>query len=244
MKIKTILAAGAAVLALSSCMDGDNEYHSTYFYPISNYGIETFADQSIDSVRVISYDSWSLSNNCEWFDVYENNRKAPFTVTVPNGYMASNRLDFHLQPNTTGKVRAHIVEVVSSFNKIGTIGQTLVQYPFHNIIWPNVSRSTTDQEVTYNFKLDYSAGAVEGDTIRNCVQFKVFGRNATLTTESDWLTPWETKGFEPDKVYRVKVSALKNNTDAERTGTLTLTSEVNGVKVSTPIKVVQAKPAK
>lgn len=244
MKIKAILAAGAAAFALTSCMDGGNEYHSTYFYPVSNFGIETFADQTVDSVRVVSYDTWTLTNHCEWFDVYESGKKAPISVTVPAGYMSSNRLDLYLKPNTTGQVRSNAIEVVSSFNKIGSVVKTLVQYPFHNVIWPNVKRNSTDEGgVNYTFALNYPASAVEGDMTKNCVQFKVYGRNSKLASDSPWLRPAETEDFYAGKIYTVPVAADKNTTGAERTGTLTLSSEVDGETVKTSIAVVQAKPA-
>ena len=67
MNIKTIATALLTACICYACdSDNDNEYHSTYFYPLSSNGIETYADQTVDSVRVISYDSWSLDNNCDW----------------------------------------------------------------------------------------------------------------------------------------------------------------------------------
>lgn len=130
MKIKSLLALAAAAFAFTACVDdGGNEYHSTSFYPMTTSGIQCFADQTVDSVRVISYDSWSLTNTCSWMSISENGRPAPFTVTIPAGYSSSNRLDIQLQPNTTGRQRRDLISVVSSFGKIGTVSQTITRVP-------------------------------------------------------------------------------------------------------------------
>ena len=81
MKIKSLLAVVAASLAFTACVDdGGNEYHSTSFYPMTSSGIQCFADQTVDSVRVISYDSWSLTNSCPWMEISENGRPAPLSL--------------------------------------------------------------------------------------------------------------------------------------------------------------------
>lgn len=241
MKIKSLLAVAAASLAFTACVDdGGNEYHSTSFYPMTSSGIQCFADQTVDSVRVISYDSWSLTNSCPWMEISENGRPAPFTVKIPAGFSSSNRLDLKLQPNTTGMMRRTQIDVVSSFDKIGTVSQTLTQYPYHNVIWPNVKSVTENGNTTYNFTLNVDAAGTTGDEIKNCLKIKLFSADATLTSAESWVRPKKTEGFETAKLEVVPLAIDRNSTDAERTAVLTFSS----LGIKTQIKVVQAKAGK
>lgn len=241
MKIKSLFAVAAAALAFTACVDdGGNEYHSTSFYPMTTSGIQCFADQTVDSVRVISYDSWSLTNTCPWMSISENGRPAPFTVNIPAGYSSSNRLDIQLQPNTTGQLRRDQINVVSSFGKIGTVSQTITQFPYHNVIWPNVKSVSVNGATVYDFTLNIDAAGTTGDETKNCLKLKLFAPNATLTSAEGWVRPKQTEGFETEKVVVVPLAVDANSTDAERTAVLTLSS----LGINTQIKVVQAKVGK
>ena len=136
-QLKTWAVACLAALALTACdNDSTNEQHGTSFYPITVGGIETFADQTVDSVRVMSFDSWTLKNTSDWCSVRAEGQENNISVKVPEGYISSTRLDFRLQPNTTGKLRSNRIDVVSSYAKIGTVSTVLTQYPHHNITSP------------------------------------------------------------------------------------------------------------
>ena len=238
MKIKTLLAAAAVAFAFTSCdNDGGNEYHSTYFYPMTSNGSEVYADQTVDSVRVISYDSWSLKNTCDWYQVFSNGKEAPLSINIPAGYMSSDRLDFKIQPNTTGKVRKNPVEVVSSFHKIGTVSQMLTQYPYLNIKHPGIVYETEGNQSSYNFTLTLPASGLDMSNNKYFITFTVYADGATLSSDASWVSPDQTEGFKKYADQKVTLSVEKNQTNADRTATLTLTS--NGI--STPIIVKQAK---
>lgn len=231
MKIKSLLTAAAVALAFASCdNDNTNEYHSTYFFPMQNLGIETYADQTVDSVRVISFDSWTLTHDCDWYQVSSNGKQAPLSIRVPAGYQSSDRLDFQIQPNTTGKVRNDLVEVVSSFDKIGTVAQMLIQYPYLNILNPR----TTDK-TNYDFTMIVSGAGTTSSSSKPNVSFIVYSEDATLSSNVSWLTPDKTEGFAKDNKQNVSLTIEKNETEQTREAVLTLTS--NGV--STPIHIKQ-----
>lgn len=237
MKLKLIFAAVAAVFALVSCESGGNEYHSTYFYPMDS-GIMTYADQTYDSVKVVSTDSWTLDNNSEWCTIRNNGQVAPFSVNIPAGYIAATRLDLALLPNNTGAIRSNTIEVQSSYAKIGKVMQTLVQMPFLNISSPTPMKQTVNENTQYTFTLTVPANGQAAGGKDPSISFTVYASGATLTTsDNSWLVPEQTSGFEKDKTQEVAVKVSANATGAERTGTLTLTS--NGI--STPITVKQAK---
>ena len=236
MNIKTIATALLAACVCYACdSDNDNEYHSTYFYPLSSSGIETYADQTVDSVRVISFGSSSLENNCDWCVVSSNGQQAPLQITIPAGYMASSRLDFALQPNQTGRLRTNRIAVVSSYGKVGTVSQVLVQYPHLNIQYPDGVISGSGSDYACKYSLSIAAAGVAPSGSKPYVKFIVYTDDARLSSSADWLVPAETSGFNKYEAVKVELNAEANPGTEERTATLTLTS--NGV--STPITISQ-----
>lgn len=226
-QLKTALLCGATALLLGACSEGTNEYHSTYFVPVSN--IVTYADQPLDSVHVVSYDSWTLRNTADWVTVKMEGQTDDISVSVPAGYVSYSRLDLYLQPNTTGQTRSTLLQVSSSYDKIGTVGNTLIQYPFLHIVKPDVSTSADGEAV---FNLLVKASPSEDPTI----QFIVYDEQATLSSSESWVVPSATSGFTAGETEKVTLNVSPNTGDVERTAKLTLTS--NGI--STDITVTQA----
>ena len=56
MKTSAILPLAAAVMALAACSEATYENHMTMFYPQEPSGRTIYADQTVDSTSVISYD--------------------------------------------------------------------------------------------------------------------------------------------------------------------------------------------
>lgn len=243
MNIKAILAAASAALLLASCDNDGGEYHTTYFYPMDTNAITSYADQTLDSTRVVSTDSWTLNNATDWCTITCDGKSTPLTVTIPQGYMMSSLLLFNLTPNTTGSIRTNRIDIVSTYGKIGTISKSVAQYPFLNITTPAV-KATTDNSTagasttTYTFNLNITAAGKTSSGATPTIAFTVYSNDATLTTTDDsWITLSKTSGFTRASAQSVEITASTNTTGAERTATLTLTS--NGV--STPITITQAK---
>lgn len=230
---KFLLSAAAILCACYACSDGSNEFHATYFYPQNARGIETYADQILDSVKVVSYDSWTLKNTAEWVEVEalaDGKRQVnDIAVTIPAGYYAFTRLDFHMQPNTTGETRYTPIQVTSSFEKIGTVATVLTQYPFLHIVQPAVEQNAETK--AYEFKLALTATQTESRIV-----FTPYAGDATLTSSASWLVPEKTSDFEQYAKQTVALTIEKNETEAPRTATLTLTSR----GISNVITVTQA----
>ncbi len=252
---RLFLAAALVVCAagVASCSDEDTGYHSTYFYPLNGGNKELFADQTSDSVVVCSYDTWTASVSGEWLNVTLSGKSAPFTVEVPDGYVSRTVMSLVLQPNTTGKVRSAAVCAASSCTKIGTVQQGVVQYPFLKITNPTVERTTDkDGATSYSFSMTgvakdgyYHAFDSQGAETKTqpSVSFTVFADGATLTSGSEWISIVPTtdsegktvEGYTKNTAHTVKLSVQSNETGAQRTGSVTLTS--NGV--STTVYITQ-----
>ncbi|MBQ5909468.1 MAG: hypothetical protein IIW85_03980, partial [Bacteroidaceae bacterium] len=53
------LLVSVIALCFAACTESSYEYHQTYFYPQQPGGKMMYADQTLDTTRVISYDSWT-----------------------------------------------------------------------------------------------------------------------------------------------------------------------------------------
>lgn len=228
-----------AGLALAACDDSSYEYHSTYFLPQATLPMETYADQKLDSVRVVSYDTWSLTNECEWMEIYKEGKKAPFTVEIKPGYWENNRLDLVLQPNTTEELRSTYITVTSSYGKIGTLQKNLIQLPFHHITWPGVKTTTVEGKTVYTFDLNLSNNGFTEDNRQPFIQFKPFDDDARLVSDSQWLRPRTTSGFIKGVATTVLLDCDENTTSAPRTAILSLQTGQEDTKVTTKITITQ-----
>jgi len=235
MRLKNIIAATVAACALTACSESDNEYYTTYFYPTTASGIETYADQTSDTTLVVSTDSWTLTNTCDWCKVTCDGKSSPISVTVPEGYMLATKLNLSLLPNTTGATRTNILQVTSSYEKIGTISTYVVQYPYLNVASPLPQLVTKDNTTTYSFTMTVPASGTLSDNSKPSIVFTVYSTDATLTSSDEtWLKPAQTSGFKASAQQKVELEITKNETGAARTGTLTLTS--NGVSSQITVK--------
>lgn len=225
--MKKILFAAAALLSLAglhSCLgDNDNEQHGTSIYtPYNTMYLEMYADQTIDSLFVFSYDSWEASilwnQYSPWFSI------TPDKGTLPTGYLSTvTNMRVTAQPNATGKGRGGAVMLsTNNPNENNKVGMTVWQYGWLNITVPQPTYSSQKlEEAVATFKMDLAA-----ETMTASMAFRNFAQ-ATLTSDADWLiVPDESKSLEPG-VHGVRLSLLPNATTDNREAHVTLTS--NGV---------------
>ncbi len=238
---KKLLTAFAAALTLvavpaafTACDDAVNEHHTTYFYPQNVNGNIAYADQTVDSVRVISTDSWTLSNKVDWYDVSVavkgGTQLNEISQTIPSGVVGSVRLDLNFKPNTTGSIRQSQLVVVSAEGKIGSVTRPVAQLPYLHILVPNVQTTTVDGKTSYTFSLKAAKngklllGTGAASTESPSLIFIVYSKDATLTSSADWVVPAKTGDFATATSQTVPLTVSPNETGAERTATLTLTS--------------------
>lgn len=227
MKAHTLLATLLAAALLTACSNGGSEeYHSTYFYPLGD-GMTAYADQTADTCRVISYDTWTLTQQATWLTASVDGKDAPATVTVPTGYIVNSRVAVSFEPNTTGQTRYTTLTANSTAADIGAIVYPVCQYAHLNVILPATTAEKADT-------LTLEAKLKEGES-KPFITFRVFSTDATLTGAADWLTLSKDKEFEAGKTTTVELTPAANGTGAMRRDTLYLTS--NGV--TTPIYIRQ-----
>lgn len=252
------LAFAASFVSCSNDNNGSYELHNTYFYPISD-GKQVYADQTTDSIKVVSTDNFSFTtpDDATWFTATDkNNVKAPFSVTVPAGYIVTTPIYLSIQPNTTGALRRSYFTATSVFGKVGAVSQIISQAPYLNISTPSCQVATDNTGTTrYTFTLDgissdglYHAKDAQGKDITSTpfITFTVYSDDATLTSSESWLsvkqetatgTTTATPSFKYGELQKVNLSIAKNETGSSRSAVLTLTS--NGV--STTVTVTQNK---
>ncbi|MBO5698979.1 MAG: BACON domain-containing protein [Bacteroidaceae bacterium] len=226
---KILSAIMLAATLFTACGDDKYEFHQTYFTPMHPDGLQLYADQTVDSVRVISYDPWQASTNIKgepWFTITPTQ-----CAFAPGEAMRNTRMDILTTPNTSGKIRSGIIQVNSYYN----IGMGVYQFTWLHIDMPIGKLVTTDdagnalpkdqQYETFEAYLSHNQGNFE-------MNFTTYSDHATLTSNVDWITP-EVTTFEAGQHYANLVCA-PNPEPQERVGTVVLTS--NGVSTVVTFK--------
>jgi hypothetical protein len=228
--MKKIISLGVLIAGIfASCTESEYEYHQTYFTPQEPNGKILYADQVVDSTRLVSYDPWKAST------IFNTDEQPWFTITptecdfIAGEQFASTRIDINTSVNNTGKVRVgHISINTYDIKSYQLIGLNVTQYPWHNITYP--MGYIVDNQMIFNLDLD-----TPNEGFFN-IEFTVYSDNSTLTSEGDWLKP-ELQDLTSGK-HVVKIN-VKENTDTENSRTTTLKLTSGGV--TTPITVTQAK---
>lgn len=240
MKLLPTLLAGAAML-FTACEPATFEHHSTYFYPQTPYDQECYADQSKDSTIVVSYDSWTLRNECTWADVCYGTQKNNIYVEIMPGYGENSKLYIDMQPNTTGKARSLMLTVNSSYNKIGSVHKRFIQLPYHHVVNPRVKRETgEDGYVCYTFPLELLADGYYEGKEKGYITFTPYTNDARLVSDSPWLRPEKTTEFKANRTEKVMLDCDPNTTAAPRTATVSLISGEGETRITTLITVTQS----
>lgn len=211
MKLKHLSLAAIlpAAIAIASCDDDDLGFHATYFQPAPAGGMKFYADQDYDTIRVISYDSWTMKYEGDFFTEI-----TPDKQDILPGYIGATRLDIHTELNQTNKQRSGFIHVTSSFGKIGTTTLRVTQLPGLNILSPS---GTTGSDGKPDFNMQVKGNAT---SISN-IKFRVFQENASLRSTAEWLTP-DQQMFSKGLHDNVSVSIEPNTTNEVRTGMLIL----------------------
>jgi len=229
MKKMSAFLLFVSALCLMACSKNEYEVHQTYFYPQSVNGMLFYADQEMDTIRVVSFDSWTARSSVDWFTV------SPTQQAVPQNTGLARRLDITATPNTTGKNRMGQIQVDSYFSIGMYVRQTSwlnVQYPSGKVVAPTTSDNANAETSFEDTRMEFSM-VLKADTTSAEIDFIVYKDGATLNSSEAWLTaPADTYAAGR---HKVKLGVEKNAATVQRTATLTLSS--NGV--STPISVVQ-----
>lgn len=221
-KIALAAVALLSMVSLQSCINDEVGNHGTMIYNRNNSSYtELYADQTVDSLHIVSYDSWTASikyadTKDEWFTISD------YKCNVPVDYIVTQSVIVNAQPNTTGKTRVAAIVVKSSYPEYGDLSTLVYQYAWHNITVP-VPSFEKQPDDSYAPKFEAELAASNNTALMACAVFA----EATLTSDADWLSIQNE-----DKVLSVGSHGLTfvvspNTTAEERTAHVTLTS--NGV---------------
>lgn len=90
-----------ATVLFASCDEVEQNYHSTFIvYPETGASV-LYADQTVDSLRFVTYDSWTLDLDGDWTSMKDEDRVGE----LKPGYYAVGFAEFTFEPNTTDKNR-------------------------------------------------------------------------------------------------------------------------------------------
>ena len=215
----TLLPVAAAFL-LAACDGGSYEVHNTRFFDIPSGGMTYYADETLDSCGLESYDSWSASTDAtDWLSFSPTERE------VAAGYRSVDWFDVTPAPNTTGRNRAALIKV-DSYNDISLYVQQSANL---NIGRP--TGMTEDGTDLLNFTLD-----VNPKGTRDSVSFTIYSDTATLKGDAGWAVPTDTAFSRGSHTVYLDVSP--NQTGNRRQTSFVLTS----AGVSNTIRVTQDIP--
>ena len=210
---KISLCLALITATMTSCLNGENEYHEIYFYPQRPEGIVFYADQTTDTTTLVSYDSWTMTKEGEWFDASPNSQE------IPAGSYGITRIGISTTPNTTGQNRSGRI----SINSYLSISTPIYQASWLNIISPQPKYTNTDANGSFNslkarFELELLANATS-----TSVHFITYGKSATLTSDAEWLKPQISTYMKGAQMALINVEP--NETNTARQAQLSLTSE-------------------
>ncbi len=216
-KTKSLLLACSFFSFLASCV-GDPDTHQ--LTPVEQ-SIVLYADQTVDSLRFYTFDSWTVTPQVDWISI-DGNSHQDITYDYTKCYLC--RAYVTVKPNTTGKTRTGTVLVQSydysysaPFVQLGLLN---VSHPLPTVdSWLDEQSGIPD---VAHYELIDSAHWT-ADSICFTVQ-----RNWNLSfvdeATPDWLSVDNIPGFSNGR-YRVNLT-LTENTDTKngRQATLRLTS--------------------
>lgn len=220
MKKKLFVSFAVLGGLLVSCGDTEFEAHQTYFYPTAG-ALELYADQTADTLHVVSLDSWTAECSEPWLNV------SPASEDIPAGYRLDRKLDITAEANTTGKNRAGNLLVRAYGN---TFTMPVVQTSWLNIIQP---QPQTDGNNDFETRRPSFVMDLKGEATDTVLVFRTYADGATLQVADAWLTP-EALTF-PAGRHRVRISLSANPDPQPRQTRVTLTS----AGISTDIDVKQ-----
>ncbi len=208
MKKRFLGASGAIVLGLvlTACDGGSYDVHSTGFIDVPATGMHLYADQTVDSCGISSFDSWTAeSSDPTWLSA------TPTSVNVPSGYQSIDWFYVHAEPNTSGAYRKGAITVKTYY----TLTLPVQQEAYLNITRPTGSFAESSSLPTYTLALGPSAS-------RDSVTFTVYTDGARFTADAPWLASVDTTLSKGNHTLYLNFSP--NRDTATRTATATLTS--------------------
>lgn len=220
------LCTFAMSMVMTSCFEDNGDHYTEILYPEN--GIKTlYADQTEDSLKFVTFDSWKLDTT---YGNVTNPQKLMLTLNPTdmagevekNSYVRKSVV-FQFTPNTSDTIRAVSFKLNSYNTDFGAVYQ---QMHFHNIDRP--------ARRNYEFLLTDTAEALVDSIIFTAYTgWQCSVKNPEQTT---WIQVANPSGKKGSNI--IKLNMQKNTGSSDRSATLVLTSD-NAAK--TEIRLVQKK---
>ena len=219
MKTRFPGVASALLLALSfaACDDAGYERHGTNFVDVSPYGMHFYADQTVDSCGLESYDSWTAESSApDWLTL------SPASLDVPADMYRRTGSMYTLRPTR----QASTARDSSRSGAYHEASLHVQQEAYLNVARP--MSTTTEGTSIPAFRLELKPEAAADSVI-----FTVYSDDVTLSSSEDWVTPKDSSFTAGQHIVYLDFSP--NLGPDVRRATLTLTS----AGVTTPIELSQ-----
>lgn len=220
-KIFSLTAAFAVALGLGSCSSDEDTFH--YFGIDSDLGSGVvqyvYADQSGDTIRVRTTDSFDASTDASWLRFAENGSSTlSKNVKYVYGGIESIKVPVVFDVNNSSERRVTAVDFVANGHRSTMV---YVQLYYHRILTPAPTFTNEDLREGAVF-----SKVVESSTTTDSIAFTLYD-NATLSSSDEWLSvPEQSYAAGTHTVY---FNMEPNNTLTDRTAHITLRS-ANGAK--------------
>ncbi len=219
-KIVHLFLALVVAFNMMSCGDSHESFDVLAIYPVlADYHV-IYADQTEDSIQILSSQDWTASLTASWIsmDAFDMIGKIS---SQKDGYWP---LAVYFSENATGELRYGALQVNSNGKTAG--------HPFVQTYWLNIQQpeaTYTDDNYT---KVAFIETISKSDT-QAPIAFTLYS-NGTLSSDAAWATP-DSTSFEAGYT-ETNVTCEENETGSLRTANLTLKS---GTGISTVIKLIQ-----
>ena len=222
------------LLLLGSCnSDSETNFHRLALGP-THYGeIRWYADQSTDTLRLVSTDSWHL--DLTYRTPADSTRLlfAPRRFDLPAATTAAQSLPLvvRLAPNTLGRTLAGTLTLTAATPVLRPVEVHFFQFPHHDVDYPSAQYDDATESTV--FVENYRAA----DT-KAYLRFTLYDRDTPshrLTSDASWLTVPDSLAQPGPGLHKVTLAMQPNLNLPARTAHLTLTTG----SVTTRIAITQ-----
>lgn len=227
--LKCLSLAMVVTMATGCDSDNNNDFEQLGIYPLTGGATVLYADQTEDSITVVSSRSWMLTADSAWMGLRGEVSNKTIQGQSTSGYQTS----VNVERNNTGRVRTAAIRLTDNHK---TVGRIYLQTYWLDIEYPEASFPAGTPEISdpssfagVTFALD-----IPRDSTTEYIDFTIHASQARLTTDASWISPREVTTQRG--AHSIQLTCTPNTTGSDRTAVYTLTTS-NGI--STPITVKQ-----
>lgn len=227
--LKCLSLALVVTMAAGCDSDNNNDFEQLGLYPLTGGATVLYADQTEDSITVVSSRAWILTADSAWMGL----RGEVSNKTIQGQPTAGYQTSVNLECNNTGNVRVAAIRLTDNHR---TVGRIYLQTYWLDIEYPEASFPSGTPEISNPASFNNVTFALEipRDSTGEYIDFTIHASQARLSTDASWISPREVTTQRGS--HSVKLECAPNTTGSDRSAVYTLTTS-NGI--STPITVIQ-----